>query len=210
MNQSIFNSMKQHLPTTIGFVGIVFAIAMVSPAIAQTAGSIYYYDGSDKVYLQVEPGIVAEFAKPNQGQKNLSNSIIIKSDTSATMLKTYGNTTIWKSNAGGDSISYSKNLNQTSSSSFSPVLTTIKGSQLLALPGNILVELAPSFTASQADAFFAKRGLRSLQKLDIPGRNYYEVETPPGLASLEAANSLFGAEGVIASTPNFWREMVAK
>lgn len=192
-------------------ISLVLFLAFNFSVFGQESGSgLYYYDGGIKIDLQLEQGIIAEFPKTNHGIKNIKNSVVIKSDSSATPLKYYGNTTIWKSNSGGSTISLSKNLNQLNNSSFSPILTTIKGSQLLALPGNIIVELSSGFSATQSETFFARQGLNIHQKLDIPGRNIYEVITAPGIVALETANALHGKEGVISSTPNFWREMVSK
>ena len=66
----------------------------------------------------------------------------------------------------------------------------------MTLPGGVLVKLNPDWTRQETDAFFKGNGIRpnrvrQLQLLD----NTFSVDTPPGLASLQLANTLASQPG---------------
>lgn len=194
-------------------VMVIFLSACVSrPTFSQdiTPDGLYYYDGSQKIILEIEPGLIAEFGNPQANPGRQSKSLIQKSESTAELVRSRGQVNFWKTQNKDGSVAFSKSLLQTDSIAYSPVFKTVKGSSLLALPGNIIVELDSSMNQKQAEAFFGSKGLRIFRKLDLAGRNYFEVETPAGAASLNLANSLYGQSGVISSTPNWWREVVAK
>jgi hypothetical protein len=190
----------------------IFVSACVSrPSFSQdlSPDALFYYEGNQKIPLVLESGIVADFGGNNSSSRSVK-SAIQKVDQSAELVKTSGVVNLWKTNGKDGSIGVSKTLNDSNQNGYSPVFKTVKGSSLLALPGNIIVELDASINQKQAEAFFGSKGLRIFRKLDLAGRNYFEVETPSGAASLNIANSLYGQSGVISSTPNWWREVVAK
>lgn len=191
----------------------IFLTACVSgPSFSQdlTPSNSFYYDGKTKVFLEVEDGMLAEFGNPVQPNDNGSRSAVKSSDSSASLVKTHGNLNLWRTNAKSGSVAVAKSLNSNSKIGYSPVFRTGKSGPLLALPGNILMEFEESMSESKIETFLLGKGLRIKKKLDIPGRNFYEIETPAGVASLNLANSLYGQPGVISSSPNWWREAVAK
>ncbi len=172
--------------------------------------SLYYYEGGRKILLEVDSSMIAEFGASNASSGKNVKSNVVKVDSSAQFVRSSGQIQLWRTTGKGGSIEISKSLNDNHGNGYSPVFKTIKGSNLLALPGNIIVELDPSMTEKQAEVFFGSKGLRIFKKHPLDGRNFYEVETPAGAASLNIANSLYGQQGVISSTPNWWREVVAK
>ncbi|TGL60329.1 hypothetical protein EHQ58_07490 [Leptospira ognonensis] len=172
--------------------------------------SLYYYEGNQKVLLEIDPSLVAEFGgTTSAGGRNL-NSPLVKADANAKLIRSHGQINIWKTNGQGGAVGISKSLNQSQNQGYSPIFRSLKGSANLALPGNIIVELERGITEKQAEVFFGSKGLRIFKKHELDGRNFYEVETPAGAASLNIANSLYGQSGVISSSPNWWREVTAK
>ncbi|MDZ4724988.1 MAG: hypothetical protein SH817_02440 [Leptospira sp.] len=208
MNHILYKK-KSH---SISFIFAILATACVSrPSYSQdiSPNDLYFYEGNQKILLVLESGLVAEFGGGNQSSRN-TKSPVQKVDQSAELVTSKGIVNLWKTNGKDGSIGVSKSLNSSGNIGYSPVFKTVKGSTLLALPGNIIVELETSMNQKQAEVFFGGKGLRIKQKLEIEGKNYYEIETEAGASSLNIANSLYGQPGVISSTPNWWREMVAK
>ena len=92
-----------------------------------------------------------------------------------------------------------------------PVFRSESGGGLMTLPGGIMLALAPEWDQAAVDKFFAGNDIPAdqvtpLEFLD----NGFFVETEPGFQSLELANSLASQEGVVVSSPNWWREVEAK
>ncbi|WP_423922597.1 hypothetical protein [Candidatus Poriferisodalis sp.] len=91
-----------------------------------------------------------------------------------------------------------------------PVFWSESG-ELMALPGGAVLVLDPSWDYSAIDAFFGRNGIDAgrLTELDFVTNGYF-IETEPGFASLDLANSLAGQDGVELSSPNWWIERVTK
>jgi len=207
-----FKSLKKINSNSLMTLIAIFVSACVSrPSFSQdlSPDALFYFEGNQKIPLVLESGIVADFGGNNSSSRNVK-SAVQKVDQSAELIKTSGIVNLWKTNGKDGSIGVSKTLNDSNQNGYSPVFKTVKGSTLLALPGNIIVELEPSISQKQAEVFFGSKGLRIFKKLELGDRNFYEVETPAGAASLNLANSLVGQPGVISSTPNWWREVTAK
>jgi len=85
---------------------------------------------------------------------------------------------------------------------FFPVLVSMNGSWK-ALPGGVIVVLAPDMVQAEIDAFFATLGLADLSKMDFT-ENAFLIETEPGIVGLELANQLAQTEGVVLASPNWW------
>jgi hypothetical protein len=58
---------------------------------------------------------------------------------------------------------------------------------------------------AQVKAWVAARGFALGQKMNLPG-NWYLVTTPPGAASLTAANAMQESGAVLSATPNWWKQ----
>ncbi len=194
------------------FLSIIIIYFQGLAAKDSPSSDLYYYDGGQRIELTIKEGLVAEFGVPanSTSQKSNISSPILIADPKADLLRKQGNVHIWKTNAQGGSVSTSKSLNQSKRIGYSPVFRSSQDGTLLALPGNIIVEFSPSLSHSHIENWLAMKGLRPVKKLEIANRNFYEVETPAGVPALNLANSLVGQEGVVSSSPNWWREVSPK
>lgn len=115
----------------------------------------------------------------------------------AELAGTYGEVTIWRV-----ALTPSQWNELTSLGRYSPVFG--EEGQLRALPGGVVVRLAPALHGEKADEWFRVRQLSARPLSPLPGT--YVVETPPGLAALELAKQLGTSPDVIQAEPNWWRE----
>ena len=91
-----------------------------------------------------------------------------------------------------------------------PVFRSPSGT-LMTLPGGVLLVLDEAWDQSQTTSFFAGNRIDPDRVSELEyATNGYFVETQPGFPSLELANSLAAQEGVEVSSPNWWREVIAK
>lgn len=63
-------------------------------------------------------------------------------------------------------------------------------------------------TESQAQAWASSKGYTIKERLSFG--NYYLVDTPIGLTSLELANQWQASGEVVSATPNWWRQVQSK
>ncbi len=85
-----------------------------------------------------------------------------------------------------------------------PVFLADSGDHTMVLAGGALVALEPSWTVSEAVAFFSRNGISSERLTAMTfAENAYLVDAPPGLPSLELANVFAGQAGVVSSVPNW-------
>ena len=91
-----------------------------------------------------------------------------------------------------------------------PVFRSESGGGSMTLPGGVLLVLDPSWTGSDADAFFSRNGIKRSRVTELTfTKNAYFVETAPGFPSLHLANLLAEQEGVEISSPNWMSEVAA-
>ena len=91
-----------------------------------------------------------------------------------------------------------------------PVFRSQSGS-LMTLPGGVLLALDETWSRTKTDAFFENNGIDRDRVSDLEYlTNGFFVETEPGFPSLDLANALAEQDGVRVSTPNWWRDRVAK
>ena len=91
-----------------------------------------------------------------------------------------------------------------------PVFRSESGGGLMTLPGGVLLALDPEWDQAQVDGFFSRDNIptdRTSEVDFVP--NGFLVQTGPGFPSLELANALAGRDGVLVSSPNWWREVDA-
>ena len=91
-----------------------------------------------------------------------------------------------------------------------PVFRSQSGS-LMTLPGGVLLALDETWGEAETDAFFENNGIDRdrVSELDYVANGFF-VETDPGFPSLELANALAEQDGVVISSPNWRRNLVAK
>ena len=76
---------------------------------------------------------------------------------------------------------------------------------LMALPGGVVLILDPAWDTAAVNAFMKSNNIDPSEAKTLGGIiNSFKVETDPGFASLQLANSLAGQSGVIVSSPNWW------
>ena len=92
-----------------------------------------------------------------------------------------------------------------------PVFRSEAGGGLMTLPGGVLLLLDPTWTKDVVYDFFAANGIAedSVSQLGFIHGGYM-IATSPGFPSLEFANSLAEQDGVVVSSPNWWREVEAR
>ena len=92
-----------------------------------------------------------------------------------------------------------------------PVFRSESGGGLMTLPGGVLVALDPDWEGDEVNDFFTQNGI-SLDRTSELGfiENGFLIDTEPGFPSLELANELAAMDGVLISSPNWWREAEAK
>ena len=91
----------------------------------------------------------------------------------------------------------------------SPVLRDTPGGAIRALPGNVLLQLDPRWTAAQVSSWLSAQGLSEVARLPIAS-NVVVVHSPPGLAALELANRLQETGEVRWAQPDWWQPLVPR
>ena len=105
----------------------------------------------------------------------------------------------------GDSESIVKRQAGDARAESNPVFRTASGA-LMTLPGGVLLLLDPEWDQARVDRFFFENAVAKTRVSDREfGENAFFVETAPGYAALELANTLAGQEGVLISSPNWSR-----
>ena len=91
-----------------------------------------------------------------------------------------------------------------------PVFRSSSGA-LMTLPGGVLLVFDRDWGKAKTDAFLASHGIAAARVSPLGAvRNGFVVATGPGFASLELANALAGEDGVVLSSPNWWRERATR
>lgn len=85
----------------------------------------------------------------------------------------------------------------------SPILRDEGSGRMRALPGNVIVQLDPSWSNEQITAWLSAHKLQETKRLS---NNVIVVTAPPGLASLELANRLHESGTVVSAQPDWWKQ----
>ena len=92
-----------------------------------------------------------------------------------------------------------------------PVFRSESGGGLMTLPGGVLLVLDADWDEATVESFFARNNIsrdRTSELSFLP--NGFQIQTEPGFPSLELANALAAQDGVVLSSPNWWREIDTK
>jgi hypothetical protein len=178
---------------------VTVGVADAAPA-ASTAA--YYYDEGARRPLTLQPGLIAEVG-PGQAtvvKSALPTAEVVHASSAATVYK-----------AGAAEVLQTLASSRLPQARLSPVYRDGTGGpgSLRALPGGVLVNFKPEWTAAQVGAFVSQRGLTLGQKLNLAG-NWYLVNTPAGEAALRAANAIQESGAVVSSAPNWWQQASAR
>ena len=92
-----------------------------------------------------------------------------------------------------------------------PVFRPESGGGMMMLPGGVLLVLDAEWDQSEIERFFLDNNI-STDRISELGylTNGFLIETEPGLVALEVANALADQQGIVLSSPNWWREVEAK
>ena len=168
---------------------------------APPTGTYYYQDGVRQPVVEV-PGLVATTSA--DGAESVKAAL-----PGAEVVLSAGSTTIFKSS----STEVDQALKRTARTTVqvSPVYRegTSAAGRLMTLPGGAVVSFKADWTEAQVKSWVAARGFALGQKMNLPG-NWYLVTTPPGAASLTAANAMQESGAVLSATPNWWKQASAK
>ena len=92
-----------------------------------------------------------------------------------------------------------------------PVFRSESGGELMTLPGGVLLALDPEWDQARVDSFFSEYAISKDGASELTFiQNGFFIETGPGFPSLELANELAAMNGVVISSPNWWREVQPK
>ena len=92
-----------------------------------------------------------------------------------------------------------------------PVFRSESGGGLMTLPGGVLLALDPEWDEDEVENFFSRNEISKDRTSELGFiENGFVVKTEPGFPSLELANELAARDGVLISSPNWWREVEAK
>lgn len=182
------------------FAGVM---SVSTPVIAQ---DYTYYDLGKPKTIRLVPNLVAEVVSASQSSvqpRSASVSSIKALSPSAQLTKQgSGNVRIWKTSTAISA----RNLQAANAVTLSPVFQG--GGVLRALAGGVVVGFKNGVTESQAKAWASSKGYAIKEKLSFG--NYYLVDTPIGLTSLELANQWQASGEVVSATPNWWRQVQSK
>lgn len=168
---------------------------------AQAPAAYYYEDGVRHPVTEV-PGLVAT---TNPGAAESVKAAL----PGAEVVYSAGSTTIFKSSS--TDVGQALKRTATPVAQLSPVYRegTSGAGRWMALPGGVVVSFKADWTEAQVKSWVAARGFALGQKMSLPG-NWYVVTTPPGAASLTAANSMQESGEVLSATPNWWKQASTK
>lgn len=154
--------------------------AKAAPAREAQAG--YWYDGSVRRALRLDPEWVADFGATPAERAAKARAPLQRSGGA-------------EKSAGGPP------------AGVSPVFRDAGGSPR-ALPGGVIVRLRPA-DSPRAREHLAAAGLTPVRAIDAEGRTWL-VESAPGLPSLELANRLHEGGAFESAEPNWWRPRALK
>lgn len=171
---------------------------IVSETPAQGESVTWHEAGVPKT-AAIDPELVAEFGAQTLGMQTKA----VKDEK-----RSGGKVTLWRVDKNG-SLSAVKTAKAANAKGvYSPVLRDANG-QTRALPGGVIVRLNPELSNEAAAQWLADKNLTVVKMLEI-GKNTFVVGSEAGLASLELANSLQNADGVVWAQPEWWQERVKK
>lgn len=177
-------------------VGTALVMACCLPLAVQA--QTYYFDGSTKRIITPQSDLQAVFDEP-KGAKAPTGSTVSETLISDGFVRVYRAATATPRSAS------------TSAAGTSPVFRegTSPAGRLMALPGGVIVQFRSDWTAAQVEDWIANHGYTVRQKLSITGQ-WYVLESPAGLASLETANAIHESGDVVSATPNWWIQTVTR
>ena len=192
----------------------LFAAALALSTSAYAGSDTYtFYDAGSPQSTQLVPNLVAEFAMPNASNQTqaraLGESNVRALNASAELTdQGSGAARIWKlnTNTTPTEVQARNTGNSTEGGALSPVF--IQRGTLTALAGGVLVEFKANTTEAQVKEWAAVKGYAVKEKMSLA--NFYVIDTPVGIESLNLANEWQSSGEVVSATPNWWRQRKLK
>lgn len=188
-------------------------LVLAQGASADTTAPTYtYYDVGQPRIIPLVPDLVAEFAAEteNQPQARAIGESNVRSLNPAAQLTDQGggSARIWKMDSAvtPDAIQSRSYGTVGDGGVLSPVFRD--GGMLKALPGGVVVGFAAGTTEDQAKDWAMSTGYNLKEKLSFG--DYYLIDTPVGMESLDLANQWQASGGVVSATPNWWLQVRAR
>lgn len=171
---------------------------VVDPSVDNDAGgntgTYYWYDGGKRQESQLAPQLLADFGGNAAAERTLATAAFSAPLGGPRIYRLDGSVAAMRSQA----------LPGTS-----PVFRDHGGhGRMRALPGNVVVQFDTETSDEMVTDWAQSEGLVVLRKLSFG--NYYLIESPSGLASLELANRLQESGSVLNAQPNWWTEVVTR
>lgn len=165
-----------------------------------------YYDGKELKKVTLLPDYIAEFST--------GKSKVLDSDRGAKTVMEGNRLRILKLSNSSIKSSLSKGTLPASlqgSGDYSPVFSPNGyDSNLMTLPGTIIVEMDRDLSQSELETWAKAQKIRFQKKLPLSTGFFYIFETPPGFACLDKANELRSKSGVISSSPDWYQKAYPK
>ena len=190
------NPTPTHWARTIQATALA-ALAVLGTQAAWAASSAHYFDGTNQRTITLDPKWVAVITPPpQQSSANGQAAPRVASGAAAPLVVLQPS---------------SQPMARTTGTQTSPVYRegNSPAGRLMALPGGVLVKLAPEWTDAQVRAWMDVKGLTVRQRMNIAG-HWYVVESPAGNASLELANALQQSGEVLSASPNWWKQTTTR
>lgn len=164
------------------------------------ASQYHWWNGSEKVELEMIPNFIVDFSPENQNQEGSPTFKVIS------QTKVAGGARILKLNKNDFSMVIKmKGLGQ---SKRSPLFH--QGSDIRGLAGGLMVTFNENITEEQIKTFCASRGLRVINRYNLYGQApMWFLDSPVGLESLSLANELKEKfpQIIEKAEPNFWQPL---
>ena len=178
------------------------ALATLWATSATATDALHYYDGGEQRSITWQADLLAEFSR---GSDQRSVQALVPGAVRVAGV--------------GDSLVRIFRVTNTATRSLNPAPPAAgswvyregdsPSGRLMALPGGVLVKFKPEWSRQQVDSWVASRSLAIERPLAI-GVNWFLLASPAGDASLALANSIFESGEVLAATPNWWKQTVAR
>ncbi len=162
-----------------------------------------YFDGNEEKKIYLQKDYLVDFSKTSTITKNI--------DPKANFIKQIGIAKIYKISNPNVKNQIQKGIltkNLKNKDKVSEVFTSSPGGgPKIAFPGNIIIAFKENISKNDIENFLNKRQLNVVRTQTILNKEYYIIESPAGLASLELANQLRTLPEVEYSKPDMWIEI---
>jgi hypothetical protein len=200
--------MENKMKKLTGVISIVIMMMGCSlNAKTTNSGTIqpyHWYDGGEKRIIYLDENMIADF--------NATSETAAKAATSSGMtpVRTIGNVRLWTMSSFSAKAALNTIKANDSTGSYSSVFrSSEKGGPLSALPGRVIVQFPSDWDEGRIKQWVSDQGETINGKASF-GTNFYILDTPPGLVSLETANRLYETGDVLLASPNWWKESFLK